>query len=146
MVHLDLLYRHLQEAITKLQKLISFTQQDIEDIKVANHEVIFERSREKIHIIKEFETSKGMIDKEIRCLTQTHPHLKIAQILDKKADSLLADMRKKLEELKSLNTHYARMVFAVSEFYTSIADKLIPREKADYKSQTEQSRLLKIQA
>ena len=55
-------------------------------------------------------------------------------------------MRKTLEELKSINTHYARMVFAVSEFYTSIADRLIPREKADYKSRVEQSQLLRIQA
>ena len=95
--------------------------------------------------LKQFEVAKGMIDSEILALSKKHPHLKLAEILDEKASNLLAKMRKTLEDLKSINTHYARMAFAVSEFYSSIADRLIPREKADYKSQVKQSQLLRIQ-
>lgn len=146
MIETETLHNYLHEAIGKLQTLISYTQNDIEDVKTANHDVVFERGALKTCVIREFELSKSMIDQEMLNLTQKYPHLKLTDILDEKANKLLIDMRKTLEELKKINTHYARMVFAVSEFYTSIADKLIPREKADYKSRVEQSQLLKIQA
>lgn len=146
MIQTETLHTCLNDAIGKLQTLISYTKNDIEDVKVANHEVVFERGTLKALTIREFELSKSMIDKEMLRLTQDYPHLKLTEILDEKANTLLNDMRKTLEDLKRINTHYARMVFAVSEFYTSIADKLIPREKADYKSRVEQSQLLRVQA
>lgn len=145
MIQTEALHSYLRDAIGKLQKLIDYTQSDIEDVKSANHEVVFERGTIKASTIREFELAKSMIDQEMLQLTQKHPHLKLTDILDEQANTLLADMRKTLEELKKINTHYARMVFAVSEFYTSIADRLIPREKADYKSRVEQSQLLKVQ-
>lgn len=146
MIQTEALHIYLNDAIGKLQTLISYTKNDIEDVKVANHEVVFERGVLKASTIREFELSKNMIDGEMLRLTQEYPHLKLTEILDEKANTLLNDMRKTLEELKQINTHYARMVFAVSEFYTSIADRLIPREKADYKSRVEQSQLLRVQA
>lgn len=146
MIKTETLHTYLTDAIAKLQSLIAYTHSDIEDVKVANHEVVFERGALKASTIREFELAKSMIDQEMLQLTQNNPHLKLTEILDERANTLLADMRKTLEELKSINTHYARMVFAVSEFYTSIADRLIPREKADYKSRVEQSQLLRIQA
>lgn len=146
MIQTDLLHEHLENAISKLHLLITFTQEDIEDIKQAKHDSIFSRNNDKVCIIKEFEIAKNMIDKEMLTLTQNNPHLSLTDILDEKSNLLLSNMRKTLENLKKINTHYARMVFAVSEFYTSITDKLIPREKADYKSRVEQSQLLKVQA
>ena len=146
MAQIELLHEYLQDAILKLQTLIHYTNEDIEDIKLAKHEKIFDRGNLKVSTIKEFEIAKNMIDKEMVNLTQKSPHLKLTQILDERANELLSDMRKSLEYLKSINTHYARMAFAVSEFYTSLTDRLIPREKADYKSRVEQSQLLKIQA
>ncbi len=146
MIQTDLLHEHLENAISKLHLLITFTQEDIEDIKQAKHDSIFSRNNDKVCIIKEFEIAKNMIDKEMLTLTQNNPHLSLTDILDEKSNLLLSNMRKTLENLKKINTHYARMAFAVSEFYTSITDKLIPREKADYKSRVEQSQLLKVQA
>lgn len=146
MIQTDLLHEYLENAISKLHLLITFTQEDIEDIKQAKHDSIFSRNNDKVCIIKEFEIAKNMIDKEMLTLTQNNPHLSLTDILDEKSNLLLSNMRKTLENLKKINTHYARMVFAVSEFYTSITDKLIPREKADYKSRVEQSQLLKVQA
>ncbi len=145
MIHTESLHAYLQDAISKLKLLIDYTNSDIEDIKLANHEVVFDRGILKASTIREFELAKNMIDNEILQLTQKNPHLKLTDILDEKANTLLSNMRKTLEELKGINTHYARMVFAVSEFYSSIADRLIPREKADYKSRVEQSQLLKVQ-
>lgn len=145
MVQTELLHGFLEDAIDKLQTLVAYTQADIEDIKQAKHEIIFERSNDKVSMIKQFENAKGMIDNEILSLTKKHPHLKLAEILDQRANELLSNMRTTLEDLRRINTHYARMVFAVSEFYSSIADRLIPREKADYKSQVKQSQLLRIQ-
>ena len=144
MIQTEALHAYLQEAVDLLRSLISFTKEDIEDIKLAHHEVIFDRCNTKSVAVREFEYARGRIDQEIVRLSQQYPHLKISDILDEKADALLADMRKLLEELKAINRHYAHIAFAVSEFYTSAANMLIPRVKSDYKGSATQSQLLRI--
>ena len=100
MIQTDLLHEHLENAISKLHLLITFTQEDIEDIKQAKHDSIFSRNNDKVCIIKEFEIAKNMIDKEMLTLTQNNPHLSLTDILDEKSNLLLSNMRKTLENLK----------------------------------------------
>ena len=104
MIQTDLLHEHLENAISKLHLLITFTQEDIEDIKQAKHDSIFSRNNDKVCIIKEFEIAKNMIDKEMLTLTQNNPHLSLTDILDEKSNLLLSNMRKTLENLKKINS------------------------------------------
>ena len=53
--------QYIQGAINDLRTLIDYTKQDIESIKAARHEEIFERNPKKDALVKEFETKKALI-------------------------------------------------------------------------------------
>ncbi|GAA7258213.1 hypothetical protein HpCK38_16380 [Helicobacter pylori] len=45
---------------------------------------------------------------------------------------MLEELKLSLKELKELNSGYARSVYAVNEFYTSLLRKIIPHENSGY--------------
>ena len=146
-----MLIQYLQGAIQDLQTLISYTKLDIEAIKQVEHNEIFERNIQKDMLIKEFETKKSLIDQEIRVIKEKQPHKDIQEILDQEVIDLFGDMRNILSELKQVNSDYARMVFAVSEFFTSLMDRLIPKDTPAYNenkkvSSTSQANFLQVEA
>ena len=141
-----MLKTYLQQAINNLESIISTTQQDIEDIKVANNDAIFERNKIKLDLIKQFESNKSGIDEEMLKLVSANEDKPIQDLIDEDTNTLLSSLRKSLENLKQINTHYARIVFAVSEFYTSLVEMMIPKEKADYKSEAVKSQILRVKA
>ncbi|MDO7252918.1 hypothetical protein [Helicobacter cappadocius] len=142
-----MLHNYLRGAVSDLQSLIELTSLDIEDIAIASHESIFSRNGKKQELIKTFEAKKNLIDQEMLNLKKQFPDKELSELIDDEASDLLGEMKKNLQELKNLNTSYARIVFAVSEFYTSLIQKIIPHEISDYKgSKTPQSSFLKVQA
>ena len=100
MIQTDLLHEHLENAISKLHLLITFTQEDIEDIKQAKHDSIFSRNNDKVCIIKEFEIAKNMIDKEIL----------LTQLINRIKASGNQYWISKIEVLPSSHIHVAVMV------------------------------------
>ena len=104
-----MLIQYLQGAIQDLQTLISYTKLDIEAIKQAEHNEIFERNIQKDMLIKEFETKKSLIDQEIRVIKEKQPHKDIQEILDQEVIDLFGDMRNILSELKQVNSDYAHV-------------------------------------
>lgn len=142
-----MLHNYLRGAVSDLKSLIELTTLDVEDIRVANHENIFGRNSKKQELIKTFEAKKNLIDQEMLSLKNQFPDKTLSDLIDDEAGELLNEMKKNLQELKNLNTSYARIVFAVSEFYNSLIQKIIPHEMSDYKgNKTPQSNFLKVQA
>ena len=141
-----MLYQYLNGAISSLNTLIELTELDIADIQVANNEAIFSRTEQKNQLVKEFETKKSLLHQEMVALRDRNPQKPLEELLDEQANALLGEMRSSLEKLKSINAHYARSVFAVSEFYNSLIQKVFPHESDGYGRQKSQSHLLKIQA
>lgn len=142
-----MLHNYLRGAVSDLKSLIELTTLDVEDIRVANHENIFGRNSKKQELIKTFEAKKNLIDQEMLNLKNQFPDKTLSDLIDDEAGELLNEMKKNLQELKNLNTSYARIVFAVSEFYNSLIQKIIPHEMSDYKgNKTPQSNFLKVQA
>lgn len=142
-----MLHNYLRGAVSDLRSLIELTTLDVEDIRVANHENIFGRNSKKQELIKTFEAKKNLIDQEMLSLKNQFPDKTLSELIDDEAGELLNEMKKNLQELKNLNTSYARIVFAVSEFYNSLIQKIIPHEMSDYKgNKTPQSNFLKVQA
>lgn len=142
-----MLHNYLRGAVSDLRSLIELTTLDVEDIRVANHENIFGRNGKKQELIKTFEAKKNLIDQEMLSLKNQFPDKTLSDLIDDEAGELLNEMKKNLQELKNLNTSYARIVFAVSEFYNSLIQKIIPHEMSDYKgNKTPQSNFLKVQA
>ncbi|ETD22741.1 MULTISPECIES: flagellar export chaperone FlgN [Helicobacter] len=124
--------QYLQGAIADLRTLIDYTKQDIESIKLAKHDEIFERNPKKDALIKEFETKKSLISQEMLALKNNNPQKEIKDLIDSRTQELFDEMSQALKELKKLNSSYAQIVFAVSEFFTSLMDKLIPKEAQTY--------------
>lgn len=128
-----MLHNYLKGALSDLYSLIELTKADIEDIKIANNNSIFERNIQKQDLIKSFESKKSLIDQEMMSLKNQFPQKELAELIDDEASELLGEMKENLQNLKELNAKYARIVFAVSEFYSSLIQKIIPHEACDYK-------------
>lgn len=127
-----MLQHYLQNAVKDLQSLIEITQSDIDDIKQAKHDVLFSRVKTKEELISSFENKKALIDNEIAKLARENSGKSLEELLPEPVRNLLDDMKSSLSELKKLNKHYARMVLAVSEFYNSLLERLVPTESNGY--------------
>lgn len=127
-----MLHHYLQNAVNDIDTLINITQQDISDIKEAKHNDVFGRAKTKDELIGSFENKKALIDNEITKLLQENPNRTLDNLLEEEQKALLDEMKTKLHDLKHLNKHYARMVLAVSEFYNSLLERLIPTESHGY--------------
>jgi len=129
-----MLSHQLQSAIKNLETIINLTQQDIDDIKQARHDALFERMKTKEEFILTFETKKSLIDNEIAKLIENSPSVGLAELLSEEQHLLLEEFKSNLSELKNVNKRLARMVLSVSEFYNSLLSKMLPTEMEGYKS------------
>lgn len=124
-----MLHSHLQNANIALKSLIEISLQDIDDIKEARHEEIFARLEGKNNLISDFKNHKDLADSAMREMIAKHPNKGIADLLDENAMALIDEMRLNLKELRTLNKNYARSVIAVSEFYGSLINAIIPNQR-----------------
>lgn len=127
-----MLYHHLKSAIRDLKDLISITQTDIEDIKKAKQTPQFDRLGLKDEKIKSFESKKAMIDHEISKLMSKNPQSDLTTLLDDEQHAALDQMREELSNLRKINQQYAKMVLAVSSFYNSLLERIVPTEMNGY--------------
>jgi len=127
-----MLSRYLQNALKDLEDIIAFSEMDIEDIKVANHDAQFCRVPLKEEKIKSFEQKKAMIDHEISKLMTAEPHKPLPELLNEEQHRQLDALKQKLARLREVNRHYARLVVGVSAFYNSLLEKVVPTEMQGY--------------
>lgn len=64
-----MLSNYLDDAISDIERLIQTTKKDIEDIKQAKHDDMFERVRLKNDLIVSFGAKKTLLDNELVLLT-----------------------------------------------------------------------------
>ena len=137
--------QYLNEANTTLRELIDITDRDISDIKEAKHELLFERTKIKEELVKNFENKKAIIDNEIVTMSKNSPDSSLEELLLPEQQELLGVMKDNLEELKKVNKRFASLVISVSEFYDSLLSKIIPREATGYtKDRSRHSNFLQI--
>ena len=138
---------HLKAAVNDLEQLVKISEQDIEDIKLANHAHQFERRKLKEDMIKSFETKKAMIDREISKLMTTNPNVALDKLLDESENSYLKKLKVSLASLRDVNKKYAKMVLSVSSFYNTLLERLVPTEMNGYtKSTSKDASFLEIRA
>lgn len=136
----------LKGAIHDIRTLIEITSKDIADIKEAKHNELFKRNRDKDELIASFENKKMLIDSEISKMAKKNPDKKPDEFLDNESREFLQELQTSLLELKKINKKYAKMVLAVSEFYNSLLDRLIPRESSGYQDVNRKASFIKIEA
>jgi hypothetical protein len=122
----------LQSAIKDLDSLISLSQEDIDDIRVANHNPQFERLAIKEEKIKSFEHKKAMIDREISKLMTQHPAQPLSELLDNEQHQQLDSLKKHLSQLREINQQYAKMVLSVGSFFNSLLERVVPTQMQGY--------------
>ncbi len=127
-----MLEHYLESATRELETLIELTAMDIEDIKRARHESMFERIRTKEHALVAFESNKTLIDRSIAQIVEKNPNSDLEKLLPERTKEQLTGLREKLETLQELNRHYARFVITVGEFYNALYEEMLPIEKDGY--------------
>lgn len=142
-----MLGHYLTKALEDLEQLITMTHDDIDDIKVANHESIFERAKLKEELITSFQNKKSLIDNEIAKQMQAYPNEELEHLLEKEQLSQLSSLKDRLQHLKEQNRRYARLVHSVSEFFNSLLEKMVPGEMHGYQKVTPKHRsILEVRA
>ncbi len=127
---------HLESAVNDLEQLVKMSEQDIEDIKLANHKDQFERRKIKEDMIHSFENKKAMIDNEISKLMTQNPDVSLDKLLNEQENSCLQKLKVSLASLRDVNKKYAKMVLAVSSFYNTLLERLVPTEMQGYQKTT----------
>lgn len=127
-----MLTHYLQKANEILSDLIRTTRNDIKDVKNANHDGVFSRIKIKEELVKSFENHKSLIDNEIGKLVQNAKGSQFDGILNDEQQKSLDEMRENIKTLQVENRHFATIVIAVSEFYSSLLNKIIPTEQIGY--------------
>lgn len=142
-----MLSHYLDKALNDLEQLTQLTQSDIDDIKLAKHESIFDRSKIKEELISSFQNRKALIDNEISKLMESYPDLGLENLLSEEDQEKLTLLKDHLLELKTLNKRYAKLVLTVSEFYNSLLEQMVPTEMNGYEKVAQKHRsLLEIRA
>ena len=122
----------LENAVKDLDKLISLSLEDIEDIKEARHNPQFDRLAIKEEKIKGFEQKKAMIDHEISKLMTSQPEKALSDLLDSDEHQQLENLKKHLSKLREVNQQYAKMVLSVGAFYNALLEKVVPTQMQGY--------------
>ncbi|DAB34127.1 MAG: hypothetical protein PWQ42_105 [Sulfurospirillum sp.] len=142
-----MLTHYLKTSIVDIENLIELTIKDIQDIKEAKHEAIFERTKIKNDLIRSFENKKSLLDNELLKLVNANKDKELEEVLDASQKEMLTLIKEKLLELKMKNKEYARFVVTVSEFYNSLLDSVFPRDMEGYqKANHKPATLLKVRA
>jgi hypothetical protein len=116
-----MLKQSLQSINSTLDDLISITLQDIEDIKKANHDSLFQRNEKKEELIKEFTKSKSQIDSIL--VQRSQSGLELSQLINPQEDQLLGEFKDKLSEFYNIHKKFSKMALLVTNFYNNLLHK-----------------------
>lgn len=127
-----MLVKFLSDAVYNLEELIRISNLDMQDIKEANHDAIFQRLESKNNAIMMFDRNKDLAHDAMLKLSKENPNKNIEELLDSEVVVLIDRMREGLKTLRELNKNYARSVIAVYEFYNSLLESIIPSQRDGY--------------
>lgn len=126
-----MLEHYIENSIADVQALLAITREDIKDIKEANHQAVFSRIKPKEELVDSFFQKKEQAKQIIQDLASQQPEAEIREIIGENAVVLFDQLNGHLVELKNENLHFAKLSIAVSEFYRSLLDNMIPTQ-SDY--------------
>ncbi|MGH2266938.1 flagellar protein FlgN [Campylobacter taeniopygiae] len=118
-----MLKKHLDEVNAILEKLITLTQEDIENIKVAKHDTVTPSVEEKNKLISEFTTAKKQLDAALVALNNSSTK-GLSELLDEEDKEKLDLLKKNLQTLHSANKEYAKFVLIIKDFFDGLVNKM----------------------
>ena len=135
-----MLINTLQNTIDTLDKLISITLEDIENIKHAEHEEVFKNIKIKENLANKFSELKSQIDNIL--VSRNKP---LEEIFTPEEEKLFNIFREKLFEFNKQHKRFAKLAFSVANFYNTLLNKIQNNENVDY-SGTYKNSNLKLKA
>jgi len=116
----------LKQTLTSINKvldnLINITLEDIQDIKKANHEALFERNNEKEQLLSQFTTLKSQIDSIL--VQRSQSGMDINNMLNDEENKLLDEFKMKLQQFHQIHKKFAKMALIVTNFYNNLVHKV----------------------
>ena len=122
-----MLTEKLNKAINILNSLIEITNQDIENIKKANHQKIFDNMKIKEKLAKEFSNTKNNIDLILR--QRNKP---IEEIFSNEEEKLFDEFKKKLIEFNTLHKKFSKLAISVANFYNALSQQIKEEKTISY--------------
>jgi hypothetical protein len=136
-----MLAQKITEATKTLNELIKITQEDIRNIKIANHDAVFSNTLKKEELAEKFYRLKTDID---TILVQRNKP--IDKIFTQEEEKLFDEFREKLNEFHKLHKHFSRLAISVANFYNALASQLKEESQIDYKTKASFSSKLQLKA
>jgi hypothetical protein len=114
-----MLIEKLNQINVVLDKLIDLTNEDINAIKNANHEIIFSHTKLKEELAKNFSILKSEIDSIL--VSRNRP---IEEIFTSEEEILFDEFREKLNNFYTLHKRYSKLALSVANFYNALMNEL----------------------
>ena len=136
-----MLTNKLNEIINILNSLIEITKQDIENIKKANHQKIFDNIKEKEKLAKYFSNIKNEID-----LILTKRNKPIEKIFSTKEEILFEEFKKKLIKFNTLHKKFSKLAIIIANFYNTLIQQIKEEKTINYNNNSFKNNNLSIKA
>ena len=131
----------LKEAIEVLENLIEITDEDIKNIKIADHKAVFSNTSKKEELARKFYALKTEID---NILVQRNKP--IDQIFTKDEEKLFDVFKDKLNEFYKFHKHFSKLALSVANFYNALSNQIKQQKQIDYNTTASFDSKLKLKA
>jgi len=137
-----MLIQKLKTINLTLDRLIEITKEDIENIKVANHEAVFANTTPKEKLALKFSELKSEIDNIL--VSRNKP---VEEIFSAEEEKYFEVFKTKLNEFHTLHKRFSKLALSVANFYNALMNELKEDGvKIDYKDSKLPKSYLKLKA
>lgn len=134
-----MLLEKLKKINNVLNSLINLTQEDIENIKEANHNEVFKNISIKENLANEFQQLKNEIDSIL--VSRNKP---IEEIFSKEEEQEFEKFKELLNTFYDKHKLFAKLSFSVTNFYNALLAKIKNKKKITYDKDDIQNPFMKI--
>ena len=136
-----MLIQKLNEAINTLDELITLTQNDIKNIKIANHDAVFANTLKKEELAEKFFRLKSEIDEIL-----VRRNKSIEEIFSQEEEKIFNIFREKLNEFYIIHKRFSKLALSVANFYNTLLVKIKNEKPIDYSQKSPYNSTLKLKA
>jgi len=136
-----MLIKKLNKINEVLVNLIKITNEDIENIKEANHEKVFANIHKKENLALKFQHLKNEIDSILT--NRNKPLDKIFSIEEEKEFEKFKELLNNFHKKHQL---FAKLSFSVTNFYNTLLEQITNKKKVTYDKNDIQNPFIKVKA
>ena len=136
-----MLLEKLNQINLVLNQLIQITEEDIKNIKEANHEEVFKNISLKEEKAKEFHNLKSQIDSILAARNRP-----IEEIFTPQERVEFEKFKTLLSEFHTKHKFFAKLSFSVTNFYNTLLEKIKNKKRVTYNKDDIQNPYMKLRA